>query len=81
MEPLAYTISFRAKVIAVEHKTRRNYISGVGKDARFEEISAGWWIGLEKSHEWLFAGNYKPNVFVGYDAIVRIDFYGKPAPL
>jgi hypothetical protein len=78
MESLTYTLGFRAHVVAVEEKFQRYYEGGLGQEARFSEVSLGWFIGLERSHEWLYAGHTKPPVSIGDEAVIRINFYAKP---
>ncbi len=69
------TLTFGAKVTSVAERFNKVCISGFGDNAKFEDRSFGWFIGLERSHELLFAGMSRPNVNVGDEAIIRINFY------
>ena len=78
MEPAQASLVFRARVIAVEEKYLKRWLGGVGLEAKFADEPRGWYIGLEGSYEFLYAGGNKPNVKVGDIATIRISFDAKP---
>ena len=71
-EPLV--VQFVARVIAVNEKKYKQWLGGVGKEATFNEISLGWFVSLEGSHESLFIGFLKPSIRIGSMAIITIEY-------
>lgn len=53
------------KVCEVEEEFQPCYISGIGKDAIFENRSKGWFVYLEGSYEALLVGKEKPDLQKG----------------
>jgi hypothetical protein len=80
MEPPKSTLNFGARVASVEEKFVKIWLSGFGDNAQFKDESRGWFVGLEGSHELLFAGMTKPNIEVGDKANIRITFHALSSP-
>lgn len=76
-----HTLRFTAKVVSIEEKKNKRWLFGVGEQAKFHEDSQGWYIGLERSHELLFAGFTRPPINPGDEAVVRINFYAQAPSL
>ncbi len=74
MESPQEPLKFISRVIAIEEKFRDKWIGGVGEEAKFESLSQGWFIGLEGSYEYIYAGTTRPNIKVGDIATIRITF-------
>lgn len=68
------TLCFSAKVQSVKENLSKKWIGGFGETARFDEVSKGWFVCLEGSHEAIYAGPSKPNIQVGDLANVSISF-------
>jgi len=77
LEPPKAQVAFTSRVVGVEEKFDHVWTKGVGNLAEFKDISKGWYVGLEGSHEWLHVGDAKPNVDIGDTATVRITFHAK----
>lgn len=58
-------ISFISTVKAIEERHTSKYVSGVGKEAVFQEVSLGWYVWLEGSFESIHVGMSKPNWKIG----------------
>jgi hypothetical protein len=67
-----YTIL--SKVRKLEQLKRKQYVSGVGGDAIFNEHSVGWYIHLDGSRESLYIGDSQPlDLAVGDEVKVTIE--------
>jgi len=64
-------------VRAIEEKKARFWRGGVGAEAKFEEVSVGWFITIGSSHESIFIGDTKPEMKVGDLVTIRISFNGR----
>lgn len=69
--------TFQSRVISISERFKQKWVGGAGKDARFEERSLGWFVGLERSHEVLFIGTEKPDIEVDQTVTVRITIHGR----
>lgn len=58
-----YTIE--TTVLSVKEAKQRNWVSGTGADAQFEEASKGWYVHLDGSFEGLYLGVEKPELNPG----------------
>lgn len=56
---------FQTTVVKIAERFERRWVDGRGKDAEFENISRGWFITLEGSHESLGVGAEKPPLSPG----------------
>lgn len=65
-------ISTTSKVIRVEKRYRKLYVSGFGENTVFHEQDLGWWMILTGSHEAIFIGTEQPNL--REDDTVKITF-------
>lgn len=63
-----------ASVKSVQELFYDRYVSGVGKDAQFQKVSRGWFVGLHGSYELLYIGDEKPDIKVGDAAIITVTF-------
>jgi hypothetical protein len=65
MESPPFKISFGARVRRCEERKIRQWISGFGNQAVFNDVSQGWYMSLDGSHEAIFVGMTKPDIQVG----------------
>lgn len=79
MEPTKAEIAFSSTVVAIKEHKKEVWLGGVGPEARFQEVSQGWFVGLEGSHEYIKVSNTEPNIAIGDQANVRITFHAKPS--
>ena len=56
---------FVSCITSIEEHIVPCYISGIGDDAKFQDISKGWFLYLEGSHEALHVGMEKPELVKG----------------
>lgn len=57
-------IATKATVTKVEERFTKTYQSGFSKDAKFEDVSLGWWIVIDSGVAF-GVGNHKPEFKVG----------------
>lgn len=62
-----------ATITAIEERKSRDYVSGVGETAVFQEISLGWSLFLTGSHEAIHVGMDKPDLKVGDKMKITIE--------
>lgn len=60
-----FTGQFIVRVVKIEEKFERRWVHGVADKAEFKDVSLGWFVTYEGSHESLHAGSTKPNLKVG----------------
>lgn len=74
MEPTQGPLAFKlyTKVESVNEVVEKEYVSGSGADAVFNNVSRGWFVAFEGSHESLFLGMEKPGLVVGDEVEVNI---------
>jgi hypothetical protein len=56
--PIRYVV--HSTVVKVEERFTRDYVDGIGDNARFTERSLGWYVYLQGSYEALHVGASKP---------------------
>lgn len=54
-----------SKVTDIREESSREYVKGIGNEAIFKEVSKGWFLYLEGSHEALHVGMEKPELEKG----------------
>lgn len=59
------TYTILITVTKVEEGKERKYLEGIGPDAKFTEVSLGWFVTFEGSYESLFFGDTKPELEKG----------------
>lgn len=72
--PSTLKVKFVARVVKVTEHKYNQWIKGIGNEAEFNEISLGWFVTLENSHESIFIGWLKPQIRVGSIATITIEY-------
>lgn len=70
--PLKVNYVVYTKVLKVEHRYRKTYLSGFGDTAEFVDIDKGWYVHFDGSYEALSFGMIEPQFKRGDN--VRITF-------
>lgn len=73
MDTIGQLVYIKTKVKRVWEEFEKKYVSGMGPDAIFTEISKGWFVAFEGSYEALFFGHVEPNFKVGDKVKIRIE--------
>lgn len=60
-------------ITAIEERKDRRYLSGIGDEAVFTDISLGWFLFLTGSHEAIHVGMEKPDLRVGDKMKITIE--------
>lgn len=66
-----YTIN--TSVVDVIKKSKKCWVSGLGKDAVFEEFPLGWFLHLKGSNEAVFLGDEEPGFKQGDKVRITIE--------
>ena len=68
-------VAFAAKIVSVEEKFERQYVSGFGPESVFRQVSRGWFVLLEGSNEAIFISKNRPDYArVGDTVTVKLIF-------
>lgn len=62
-----------SEVISVEEHFVPCYLSGIGPDAKFHDVSEGWFVFLKGSHEALGLGPDKPTLAKGDKVKITVE--------
>lgn len=60
-------------VTGLLNKSKKKYVSGIGKNAVFDDEPLGWFLHLEGSHEVIFMGIEKPELKDGDKIRITIE--------
>ena len=52
-------------VSSVEERKKSVHVRGVGKDAKFQEVSEGWWVNFNDWKTAAHVGRDRPNIKAG----------------
>lgn len=64
------TLSFDVEIVAIHPLEEREWIGGVGKEAKFIPITMGWVITMSNGMQWRFVN--KPNLNLG-PVVISLD--------
>lgn len=63
---------FSARIKRVEQRFEKRHISGVKEDAKFDDVSTGWWVVFEGWSTLMFFGLDEPELKAGDTMLMTI---------
>lgn len=75
MEPAQAKVKyiFETTVLSIKQAKQKNWVSGTGENAKFEEVSMGWYVHLDGSFEGLYLGVEKPELNPGDEIRITLE--------